>query len=292
MALAGDPSLSNDPNIRYLPRDIRVSWEPQNNYLFKIAEVNPAYVKRQFQHDLVTVAALKQAGVGIIAGTDTPSPFVVPGFSLAEELELYVKAGLSPVEAIRTATYNPALFLGRERDLGTIEPGKLADMVLLDANPLDDIRNIRRISALVYDGAYYDRAALDAMLGKVEHLANRKSIAEALSQTISSGGIDAAIKQYHELKSTQPDAYNFDEAELNSLGYALLGNKNFKDAIRVFQLNVEAYPQSGNVYDSLAEAYLDNGDKELAIANYQKSLQLDPSNGNAVQMLKKLKSAY
>jgi imidazolonepropionase-like amidohydrolase len=291
MALAGDPSLSNDANIRYLPRDIRVAWEPQNNYLFKIAGVNPAYTKRQFQHDFVTVSALQRAGVGIIAGTDTPSPFVVPGFSLADELELYVKAGLSPVEAIRTATYNAALFLGRERDFGTIESGKLADMVLLDANPLNDIRNIRKISALVYDGAYYDRAALDAMLGKVEHLANRKSIAEALSQTVSSGGIDAAIKQYRELKSTQPDAYNFDEAELNSLGYELLGNKNFKDAIRVFQLNVEAYPQSGNVYDSLAEAYMDNGDNELAIANYQKSLQLDPANGNAVQMLKKLKSA-
>jgi imidazolonepropionase-like amidohydrolase len=116
MALAGDPSLSNDPNIRYLPRDVRVSWQPQNNYLFKIATANPVYVKRQFEHDLVTVSALKQAGVDIIAGTDTPNPFVVPGFSLAEELELYVKAGLSPSEAIRTATFTPALFLGRDKD--------------------------------------------------------------------------------------------------------------------------------------------------------------------------------
>lgn len=253
--------------------------------------MNLAYTKRQFQHDLVTVFVLKQAGVGIIAGTDTASPFVAPGFSLADELELYVKAGLSPREAIRTATYNPALFLGRERDLGTIESGKLADMVLLEANPLVDIRNLRKISALVYDGAYYDRAALDAMLGKVERLANRKSIAEALSRTLSTRGIDAAVEQYHALKSTQADAYNFDEDELNSLGYQLLSKKNFKDAIRILQLNVEAYPQSGNAYDSLAEAYMDSGDNGLAIANYQKSLQLDPSNGNAVQMLKKLNSA-
>ena len=162
---------------------------------------------------------------------------------------------------------------------------------MLDANPLDDIRNIRRISALVYDGTYYDRAALDAMLGMVEHLAKRKSIAEALAQTVSSSGIDAAIKQYHELRSTQSGEYIFDEAELNSFGYELMGKKSFKDAIRIFRLNVEAYPQSGNAYDSLAEAYMDNGDKELAIANYQKSLQLDPSNSNAVQMLKKLNSA-
>jgi len=121
-------------------------------------------------------------------------------------------------------------------------------------------------------------------------LAKRKSIAEFLSQTISSTGIDAAIKQYHDLKSTQPAVYNFDKSELNSLGYQLLTNKNLKDAIRIFQLNVEAYPQSGDVYDSLVEAYMDDGDRRLAIANYQKSLQLDPSNSDAVQMLKKLNS--
>jgi tetratricopeptide (TPR) repeat protein len=128
------------------------------------------------------------------------------------------------------------------------------------------------------------------MLRKVERLANRKSIVEVLLQTISSGGIDAAIKQYQELKSTQLGVYDFDEAELNALGYQLLGSKNFKEAIRIFQLNVEAYPQSGNAYDSLAEAYMDNGDTRLAIANYQRSLQLDPSNSNAIQMLKKLNS--
>jgi tetratricopeptide (TPR) repeat protein len=194
------------------------------------------------------------------------------------------------MDALRTATANPARFLGREKDLGSVESGKLADLVLLDANPLNDINNIRKISALIYDGACFDRAALDAMLAKAERLASRKSIAEVLSQTISSSGVDAAIKQYHDLNSSQPTIYNFDEAELNSLGYELLGSKKFKDAIRIFQLNVEAYPQSGNVYDSLAEAYMDNGDRQLAIANYQKSLQLDPSNKNALQMLKKLNS--
>ena len=87
---------------------------------------------------------------------------------------------------------------------------------------------------------------------------------------------------------TRVKAYNFDEGELNTLGYQLLEAKKFKEAIRIFQLNVENYPQSGNVYDSLAEAYMDNGDKRLAIDNYQKSIQLEPSNKNAVEMLKKL----
>jgi tetratricopeptide (TPR) repeat protein len=115
----------------------------------------------------------------------------------------------------------------------------------------------------------------------------RRSIAETLSPTIASTGIDAAVKQYHDLKAVQPTTYNFDEDELNSLGYRLLNAKKINDAIRIFQLNVEAYPQSGNVY-SLGEAYMDAGNKPLAIANYQKSVQLNPKNRNAIVYLQKL----
>jgi tetratricopeptide (TPR) repeat protein len=116
----------------------------------------------------------------------------------------------------------------------------------------------------------------------------RRSISETLSTTIAASGVDAAVKQYHDLKGAQPTVYNFDEDELNSLGYRLLNAKKFKEAIRILQLNVEAYPQSGNVYDSLGEAYMDAGNKPLAIANYQKSLLLNPKNGGAVSMLRKL----
>jgi tetratricopeptide (TPR) repeat protein len=116
----------------------------------------------------------------------------------------------------------------------------------------------------------------------------RKSIAETLSATIASSGIDQAAKQYHDLKSAASTTYNFDENELNILGYQLIQTKKFKEAICIFQLNVEAYPQSGNTYDSLGEAYMDDGDRSQAIANYHKSLQLNPKNSNAVKMLQKL----
>jgi len=116
----------------------------------------------------------------------------------------------------------------------------------------------------------------------------RKSIAETLSSTIASSGIDAAATQYHDLKAAAPATYNFDEGELNALGYQLIRANKFKEAIRILQLNVEAYPQSSNVYDSLGEAYMDDGNKLQAIANYQKSLQLNPRNRGAVQMLQKL----
>jgi len=119
-------------------------------------------------------------------------------------------------------------------------------------------------------------------------LDSRQSIAQTLSATIASSGIEAAAKQYRELKAAAPATYNFDENELNNLGYQLIRANKFKEAIRIFQLNVEAYPQSSNVYDSLAEGYMDDGDKAQAVANYQKSLQLNPKNRNAVLMLRKL----
>ena len=105
---------------------------------------------------------------------------------------------------------------------------------------------------------------------------------------IASSGIDQAAQQYHDLNATQAGVYNFDESELNNLGYELIRKKEFKKAIRIFQLNVEAYPHSSNAYDSLAEGYMDDGDRVQAIANYEKALQLDPKNRNSALMLRKL----
>jgi Predicted membrane protein (DUF2306) len=116
----------------------------------------------------------------------------------------------------------------------------------------------------------------------------RISIAKTMSATIASGGVEQAIREYQELKVPQRAGYNFDEGELDSLGYELLHAKRVKDAVRIFQLNVQAYPQSSNVYDSLGEAYMHAGDKSPAIVNYKKSLELNPKNHNAEKMLQKL----
>ena len=117
---------------------------------------------------------LHRGGASLLAGTDadTAFHFVFFGSSLHEELALFVKAGLTPMEALRTATVNPARFLKAEDSLGTIERGKLADLVLLDANPLDDIRNTTRIRAVVLNGRYMDRDALDALLEEAKQAAN------------------------------------------------------------------------------------------------------------------------
>jgi len=101
--------------------------------------------------------------------------------------------------------------------------------------------------------------------------------------------VQAALQRYAELKKTPTAEYTIAEQTLNMVGYVLLYSGHEQDAISVFQRNVEDYPQSGNVYDSLGEAYMKIGQKELAIQNYEKSLQLDPKNKNAMEMLKKLK---
>jgi imidazolonepropionase-like amidohydrolase len=111
---------------------------------------------------------LNNAGVKLLAGTDMPQAFVYPGFSLHDELALLVRAGLTPLEALRTATYNPAECLAALDSLGTVSEGKIADLVLLDADPLDDIRNTRRISAVIANGRLFDATARAALLAHVE----------------------------------------------------------------------------------------------------------------------------
>lgn len=103
-----------------------------------------------------------------MAGTDTSAPNVYPGFSLHEELALLVRAGLTPMEALQTATSRPAEFLGKKKEQGMIARGMKADLVLLDANPLERIENTQKIRAVIINGRLLDRAALDAMLEKVE----------------------------------------------------------------------------------------------------------------------------
>lgn len=118
----------------------------------------------------------------------------------------------------------------------------------------------------------------------------KPSIAQVLYQAIKEGGIQAAAARYRKLKAEQPEQYDFREQELNALGYALMNEaKKTNEAIEVFRLNVEAYPKSANVHDSLAEAYAKDGQKALAIQYYQKALEIDPKNANAAKQLEKLR---
>ena len=117
------------------------------------------------------------------------------------------------------------------------------------------------------------------------------ALGDTLLVTIFESGIDSAITQYYYLRDNMHEEYDFREAQLNMLGYLLMRNQMNKEAVEIFKLNAQAYPESSNVYDSLAEGYLAIGDRKLAEENYQKSLELNPDNENAKQMLNKLKTS-
>jgi imidazolonepropionase-like amidohydrolase len=117
------------------------------------------------------VGRMEQAGVPIIGGTDTPNPYVFPGFAVHDELQLLVAAGLSPMWALQTMTRDAARYLGLAGTMGTVEAGKVADLVVLDANPLDDIRNMQRIHAVVVRGRYIGPTERTQILADVERAA-------------------------------------------------------------------------------------------------------------------------
>jgi len=115
----------------------------------------------------------RKAGVKIMVGTDSVDSYVFPGFAVHDELQELVKAGFTPEQALKAATWNGAEFLGRTSDSGSVEIGKLADLILLDANPLSDIRNTEKIAAVMLNGRHMDRNALDQLLKAAEEAANR-----------------------------------------------------------------------------------------------------------------------
>ena len=157
-------SASTHPELaKYVPGIVQGGWRRRTTGL---SPPDSMVVRSYFSFD--RTRDLKNAGVGLLAGTDMPQAFVYPGFSLHDELALLVRSGLTPLEAIRTATYNPAEYFGGLDSLGTISQGKLADLVLLDADPLADIRNTRRISAVIANGRLFDTVARAALLIRVE----------------------------------------------------------------------------------------------------------------------------
>jgi len=175
--LIDDLDLSQSPGAKYAAASLRTqTYKKFTASILKEMDTDPVTYRRQFvAKELEMTLAMHRAGVPLMAGTDTAAGvYVMPGFSLHQELELFVKAGLTPLEALQTATLNPAKFLGRMRDLGTVEKGKVADLVLLDANPLDDISNTQKISAVVQGRRYFSRADLDAILKEVEAAAREK----------------------------------------------------------------------------------------------------------------------
>ncbi len=161
--------IQNDSWLRYIPAEEIATWnQPYQSRYPQPTETEKTIRERLWQKRLKVVRRMNEMGVPFMAGSDLGNPYIFPGFSLHDELALLLETGLTPVQSLQTATRNPALFLGLSDSLGTVEEGKIADLVLLDANPLKDIRNTQKIRAVVVNGRYLDRAALDKLLAEAE----------------------------------------------------------------------------------------------------------------------------
>ncbi|HEV2992084.1 MAG TPA: amidohydrolase family protein [Candidatus Angelobacter sp.] len=173
--LIDDIDYSHNADLKYAPASWQhKSWPSFTKGILAELDTDEVSVRRRFvQKEFEIVNAMRKAGVPILAGTDTAAAVaVLPGFSLHTELECFVQAGFTPLEALQTATVNPAKFLGLQSEMGTVEKGKLANLVLLDANPLEDIRNTRKIAAVILNGRLLDRAELDQILAQIAAYAN------------------------------------------------------------------------------------------------------------------------
>lgn len=162
-----DPAVVVDPRLRYVPTSLRAEWFAERDSKLHRGPAYAAGKRTRFANELRLTGFFYRAGVPLLAGTDAGTAFCYPGFGLHDELALLVAAGLTPLDALRTATIAPAEYLGERDVTGTMDVGKFADMVLLNADPLADIEATRNIEAVVLRGRLLRRGDLDALLAGV-----------------------------------------------------------------------------------------------------------------------------
>jgi hypothetical protein len=177
IGLLGDPQFREDGRARNFSGDVwDVLLAKDDPYLEELTPADFALRRELFAYDEKLVGAMFRAGVRLLAGTDAGNPFCFPGFSLHDELALLVESGVSPLGSLQPATRNPAIFMDASGKFGSVTPGKIADLVLLDADPLTDIHNTTRISEVFLAGKEFNRATLDQMLSNAEAAAKAAPI--------------------------------------------------------------------------------------------------------------------
>jgi tetratricopeptide (TPR) repeat protein len=297
------------PDLTYDPPWIFASLQPAaNRYKNGFKPDFYPRIRSSLALQRKLLKALEDAGVPIMAGTDASDVGPVAGFGIHDELQEYVNDGFTPFQALQTATVNPARYFRRSQEFGTIEPGKRADLVLLEQNPLADISNTRKIAGVSVRGRWLDHNELAALMEDVpaayprqikqlqheleanpaqaQRYLNDNDPLDNLSATALSGlaaeqGAAKLRLVVLNIRRSDPKSALVSEEKINGLGYTLLNLKKYPEAIAVFRMNTEDFSQSANTYDSYAEALFDSGDLANAVANYRKALEIDPKYPNA-----------
>jgi imidazolonepropionase-like amidohydrolase len=251
--------------------------------------------------------AMNDDGVPLMAGTDATEVGPVAGFGLHHELQEFVEDGFTPYQALATATTTPMRYLRQSAEVGTIEVGKRADLVLLTGNPLSDISNTQKIAGVMVRGRWLEAKELTSRLRGVpaeyqreQHLVEKMlhddparalpylaehdptgQLAAFLIAEIASKNATEVVRILQAIRAADLKAELSSEGRVNALGYALISKRLFPQAIAVLTLNTENFPQSANTWDSLADGFFQSGDISSAVHSYQKALETNNSYPNA-----------
>jgi hypothetical protein len=222
-AFADDPAFRNDPRLKYVPYPARMAWTTDANGM--VAQDTSVAGRKAYmdfyRKGLTLTRDALRAGVPVMLGTDAGDTYVFHGSTVHDELEQLVSAGLTPAEALRAATVSGATYLQKTADFGTVQAGRYADLVVLDANPLERIGHTRLIHAVVFGGRVLGRATLDSMLASAE-AATRLSVQERLWLAAVEGdtsAIVAALAAGARVDSLDP------QGNRRALNYAAIQNR-------------------------------------------------------------------
>ena len=292
----GRDTIWSDPEMSYFHPDLERSWrgstvhnrDNQENFIFR------EQIKYTLLQELTR--QFNDAGVLLLLGSDSITPGNFSGKAAYMELTELVKAGLSNFEALAIGTRNAGIFVAKyqpDEKFGLVKQGYRADLLLLDANPLENIHNIRNIAGVMVRGRWLPRTELDGMREQMaaryaEQRVFNAELGELVAEAAESESSETVLAAFANKHTSDPEALVALEREVNIKAYGLIGEDRNKDALAFFRFNTERFPESANTWDSLAEAYWRTGDLDSARRYYAKALEVDPTWANAERMLEQI----
>lgn len=285
--------LWNDPDFPYLHPATASMWESGN--INRRSNIENFIIREQWKYELMLelTRQFQKAGILQVVGTDAAIPGLFPGKAAHRELTELVKAGLSNFDALAIGTRNAGQFARRYIDeevrFGQVLPGFRADLVIVDENPLEDIRNARKVSGISVNGRYVSKTLIDErrekLRGRYTYLRSANNKVDAALEKEQSASI---IGQVVAENSDDQEFLATVEARINAAGYSTAMAGDLDEAREIIRLNTELFPTSANTWDSLAEVNLYMGNRDLALEYYRRALQTDPGFSNAAEQIDKI----
>lgn len=272
-----DPAVAADARLTFVPQWMRDFWKWKVGNDGNGDPAARALSERRHKFNLDRLREMHASGVPILAGTDSPLPYILPGWSLHDELALLVEAGLTPREALQAATSNVGQFVGRN-DIGRVRPGALADLVILTADPSADIRNSREIDSVIIAGRLIDRTAREAAFDKLKSKFAAPTAAAALTEAFKRGGLDATIATYDQVCPAPDDVRNCSPIDAVEYTVApLLLQRNEKDRLAALVDWAERrFPDDVEVQTWAALEHKKASRLDRSQAAFKRALQLAP----------------